>query len=57
MANDLAYVVQAVVSGFFSSVYISYQHKTGSKFCMENERFPGCQEGVHVVNRFANIVQ
>lgn len=57
LANDLAYVVQAVVSAFLQSVILFYiaKTKTGPEFCLENHRLPRSPKRIPLVNNSANF--
>lgn len=60
MANDFAYVVQAVVSLFcsypLSSTILTSLNK-GTQFRVENHRLPPGSQGIYLVNRTSSIAQ
>jgi ACS family pantothenate transporter-like MFS transporter len=59
MANDLAYVVQAVVSLvlFPFLEYILTSLTEGSQFHVENNGVPPRSQGIYLVNRTSNTTQ
>ena len=60
MANDLAYVVQAVVSIFYyspASKTILTSLNKGAQFRVENHSIPPSSQGIYLVNRTPNIAQ
>jgi ACS family pantothenate transporter-like MFS transporter len=59
LANDLAYVVQAVVSvvPLFMIVFYKAKAKTGPKFCLENYGLSCSEERIPLVNYSAGFIK
>lgn len=59
LANDLAYVVQAVVSVIllFMIAFHIANTKPGAKFCLEDQRFSCSKKRIPLVNHSAGLIE
>lgn len=58
MANDLAYVVQAVVSAENLSIQVQSSHRnTGTQLCLENYGLPSSCQRAYLLHRASSITE